>query len=150
MAEGRRRTSDAERRRWNDQSLDMLGERVADLEDQISALRLLPERVSGLKGSVDDMREDFNAAAGLEERRVSRLHAKIEQAVAKFETQLADATKKFERELVKLGKTLGERFDTVDQAHADVARRGVDWKTVLAVASTVVVPIVVALIATRS
>lgn len=59
----RRRITDNDRRRWNDQSLDGLSERVdryavrlGDAEDQLEALRLLPEVMRDMREDLRDMR----------------------------------------------------------------------------------------------
>ena len=120
----RRREIDQERRRWNDTALDQLAGRVGSLEDEVNvaqALAGLPQRVSDLKDAVRDLREAQRDAAGLEERRIGSVRAEIGE----------------------LRKML---LDT-PMLTRDAVRHGVDWKTVLAVAATIAVPIVVALIA---
>lgn len=70
-----------------------------------------------------------------------------------------DALARIERRVdgvvIELGELRGEvarRFDTVDEAHAEQQLRAarVDWRTVTAIAGTIVVPIVVAIIAASS
>lgn len=119
----RRRDADRDRRRWNDTALDQLEVRVGDVEDVGTTVAGLPDQVLGLKDAVEQLRLAHRDAASLEERRVASMRADIG----------------------KLHDLIEKRFDVVDQAHA--RQKGVDWKTVLAVAATIVVPIVVAIIA---
>lgn len=122
--EPRRRAVDQDRRRWNDTALDQLAGRMEAVEDEINvaqALAGLPQRVSDLKDAVDVLREMHRDASGLEERRIASVRTEIGEL----------------RSLIMgvPGKT------------ATAVRRGVDWATVMAVAGTITVPIVVALIA---
>lgn len=123
----RRRAADGDRRRWNDQALDGLRERVVSVEDQAHALHEL----------------QIQAA-----RRDERLG------------HVCEAVDKLEGTVERLGDTvenvrdeIRSRFDRVDLAHetggaSAAVTHGADWRTVLAIAGTVVVPIVVAIITT--
>lgn len=76
--------------------------------------------------------------------RLDRLEGRVDECA----TDVAELRGEVRSGFKTMRDRIEERFDIVDQAHANVERRAgrVDWKTVLAVASTVVVPIVVALI----
>lgn len=137
MAE-HRRAVDEERRRWNDEALDQLAARVHGAEarvetwdDHIVALAGLPQQLLDLKAAFEDQRRQARDAARLEERRVTHI-------------------RKDHREL---RKQVSEHFAEVHEAHeraekrASEDKRGVDWKFLLAVAGTIVVPIVIAIIA---
>lgn len=75
-----------------------------------------------------------------DDARLDRLEARVDRVDTKVDELTGECRAGF--------KAMTKRFDTVDDAHANVEKRAtrVDWKTVLAVASTVVVPIVVAII----
>lgn len=132
--EPRRRDADRERRRWNDQALDQLArrveintERVDDVENEHEALAGLIATVDGMDKRLDQMWEAMRDAAGLEERRVGSLRGELGELRA---------------DVKRCTDAVAEGFGAVR-----LERRGVDWKTVLAVASTIAVPIMVALIA---
>lgn len=119
-----RRENDQERRRWNDQALDQLAARVETVEDEINiaqALSGLPERVADLKDDIKDLRADNRDASGLEERRIASVRKEIGEL---------------------RGLVVGLPAST-----ARAVRKGVDWPTVTAVAGTISVPIIIALIA---
>lgn len=125
--EPRRRESDRDRRRWNDTALDGLERRVAIVEDELNvaqALADIPARVSGLKDAVEQLRIAQRDAAGLEERRVSS----IREDIGELRRAIAAGLQGVETEVGR--------------------ERGVDWKTVMAVAATIAVPLLVAIIST--
>lgn len=116
--------------RWNDQAIDGLAREIGDLEDQVEALRRLPERMAELRATCEashqltkDLREDVLRGDAREDRRVAGLHRKLDS----------------------LGADVAERFDRIDGAHDRAA--GIDWRTVLAVVTGVTVPLAVAVIA---
>lgn len=120
--------------RWNDQAItvafDDHGRRLHEVEDQVEALRLLPERMADLRATCEasheltkSVRADVLRGDAREDRRVSGLHNRLDQ----------------------LDHKLDERFDRIDGAHDRAA--GVDWRTVLAVVTGVTVPLFVAIIA---
>lgn len=122
-----RRGADRERRRWNDQALDQLSARVDTVEDELNvahALSGLPERVSGLRDAVEQLRLQQRDAAGLEERRISHVRDDITELRRAITTSIKGVETEVGRE------------------------RGVDWKTVMAVAATIAVPLIVAIITT--
>lgn len=124
--EPQRRDNDRDRRRWNDTALDQLEARVGTVEDELNvahALAGLPERVSGLKDAVEQLRLQQRDAAGLEERRIASVRGDIGELRSAVTTGLQGVETEVGRD------------------------RGVDWKTVMAVAATIAVPIVMALIA---
>lgn len=140
-----RRAVDQERRRWNDQALDGLDDRVEDLENEREAIAGLPTRVSDLrdelKESVADLRTVGRDAAKLEERRFRTVYGQLEEVrreQSECRTEIRD-----------LRDLIGSRFDAADRAHARVEKRqrGVDWATVLVVAGTITVPILGVLLA---
>lgn len=119
--------------RWNDQAItvafDDHGRRLHEVEDQVEALRLLPERMADLRATCEashettkSLRADVLRGDDREDRRVKGLHDRLDQ----------------------LDRKLDERFDRVDGAHAAAA--GIDWRTVLAVVTGVAVPLAVAII----
>lgn len=69
----------------------------------------------------------------MNEERLDRMERKVDQLVGDFSEFRGEVR---------------QRFNTIDEDHARVEHRAgkVDWKTILAFASTVVVPIVVAVI----
>lgn len=120
--------------RWNDQAisvaLDGHGRRLDEVEDQVEALRLLPERMADMRATCEaglqatkSLREDVLRGDDREDGRVKGLHTRLDQ----------------------LDRKLDQRFDHIDVAHAAAA--GVDWRTVLAVVTGVAVPLAVAIIA---
>lgn len=115
-----RRASDEDRRRWGDQALDLLNDRVGDIEDQ------LIERVTAVKETAE-----------------------------RIERRYEEGTKALHRRLDRMTDQIDKRFDAVDKAHAAAAarpqvivepRRGVDWKTVMAVVSAITVPLLIPII----
>jgi hypothetical protein len=107
---------------WNDKAIDVLHERLGLVEDFQAVLNPLPERVANLKDSLDQIRVAQRDAALLAERRDAENRTRFE----------------------KLTEDMTRRFNTVDQAND--RQRGIDWKTVLAVITGVVAPIVGAII----
>lgn len=128
---------------------------MGDVEDQVIALRELPQRVS-------DIRDDQVRAAELEERRVRSLHE-----------ALRDQRKEHREDMAQLREEMKEGFARQERAHEDVGwcatcsalvpgahfenpsheraqlpgrPKGVDWKTVLVVVQFCVVPLIVAII----
>jgi predicted RNase H-like nuclease (RuvC/YqgF family) len=69
-----RRRSD-ERRRWSDDRIDDMRTDVEDLEDQVRALRLLPERVKGLRETVQALSDSIDRQA----QRTTDLRADLRQ-----------------------------------------------------------------------
>lgn len=78
----------------------------------------------------------------MNEDRLARLEQRVDRVVGDVGELKGEVRAGFE--------TMTERFDVIDAAHrrADVRAARVDWKTIIAFASTVVVPIVTAIIAT--
>lgn len=115
-------------------ALEAITRRLEEAEDQIEALRLLPERMAELRATcnashalVVDLRTAQLRGDDREERRVGKLHEKVDKIDAK----------------------LDERFDRIDTTAAATrdSAAGVDWRTVLAVVTGVAVPLAVAIIA---
>ena len=94
----RRRMTDKERRRWPDERLDDLKEDLEDVEHQLQALRMLPDRVKGIREGVDSVREaehtngqritDLRAdlrtlaqSVGRISQRLQALHEKIDEHI---------------------------------------------------------------------
>ena len=94
------------------------------------------QAVDGLEVRVENAENQVEALAELPQRVVE-----IRGDLSRLKLEL--------REDMREGfKKMATRFDTVDQAHERSETRAgkVDWKTIIAFASTVVVPIVVAII----
>jgi predicted nucleic acid-binding Zn-ribbon protein len=86
----RRRIADRDRRRWNDHSLDQLSERVdryatrlGDAEDQLEALRLLPEVMRDMREDIRDMRRRMDTRFD----RADGAHERVEQKAEQIVTQ---------------------------------------------------------------
>jgi hypothetical protein len=122
--------------------LDLFKERVESVEDEVLALRRLPERMGRMDETLQavvhtqqEMKAADLRADEREERRVIALRNDMHEGF----------------------KALEKRFDEHDKDHAAVLagmygatppRRGVDWKMILLVVSGVSVPIASAIIAT--
>lgn len=149
----RRRMTDKDRRRWPDERLDDMRTDVDDVENQVQALRLLPERVKGLREVVAALDESI----GTQGQRTTDLRADVRS--------LQTSVREIRRELRALTELVATRFDDVDVAHDRTEKRaqGVDpdtgervktqwaevFKTiVLPAAAGVGVPIAVVLLAT--
>lgn len=81
-----RRTTDKDRRRWNDQALDGLSERVdryairlGDAEDQLEALRLLPEVIRDMREDIRDMRRRMDTRFDTADYAHERVEKKAKQ-----------------------------------------------------------------------
>ena len=109
-----------ERTRWNDQAVDGLARELGDLENQVEALRQLPERMAEVK------------AACVETRRV----------VSLLREDQVRGDQREDRRFTQLRQHVDERFDSVDTATAKAS----SWGTALTFAATVIVPILIALI----
>jgi predicted RNA-binding Zn ribbon-like protein len=75
----RRRMTDGQPKRRRE---DYFHERLSDVEDQVEALRLLPERVAGLRDAVEQLRITMRDMAQVEDQRITDVRADLREVQA--------------------------------------------------------------------
>lgn len=119
-----RRDSDEERRRWPDERLDDLAERIDDVENHTEALVTLVERVKGIRDLLERLERQLDQNAKSHDKRFGQLRADIQRIDKALLSERPDGT-------VTPKKT------------------GTDWKVALAAGVGTVVPIIATIIATN-